>query len=73
MRRYIERVSRVEPERAMAQIVAQLGRAHRVKARANGWECWRGPKPRRVRFFVEPGEPRRVVTIVGAFDGMHER
>jgi hypothetical protein len=73
VRRYIERVARVDPERAMREIVGQLRSAHRVKTRANGWECWRGPKPRRVRFFVDAGEQRRVVTIVGAFDGMRAR
>jgi hypothetical protein len=71
VRRYCERIDRsATPEEAMRAIVSQLASARRVKERTNGLDLWRGPKPRRVRFFVQEGAQRIVTTIVEAHDGL---
>lgn len=72
VQRYIERVRRGLPyDQALGEIVYQSHHAHFVKALPSGLELWRGPKPRRLRFRVDPsrdgGKPR-LVTVLFAFD-----
>lgn len=44
--------------------------AHFVKSLDSGAELWRGPKPRRLRFLVGPGEGGlpALLTVLAAFD-----
>lgn len=72
VQRYIQRVRRGLPyDQAIGELVYQSHHAHFVKALPGGLELWRGPKPRRLRFRVEPagngGRPR-LVTVLFTFD-----
>jgi hypothetical protein len=77
VRRYIERARRGLPyDQALGELVYQSHHAHFVKTLPGGLELWRGPKPRRLRFRVEPaldGGKARLVTVLGSFDGMGNR
>lgn len=52
---------------ARTELRDMIDRAHPVKRAANGLELWRGPKPRRIRFYVD--DRGSVVTVMMAFDG----
>ena len=52
--RYIQRVMRGRPaDRARADLLWMLERAHFVKALPGGLELWRGPKPLRLRLRIK--------------------
>lgn len=54
-------------EQALGAIIADSERAHRVHVQDSGHEVWRGPRPRRLRYVVEPsripGELPALVTV----------
>ena len=69
--RYRERIERGIPiEHAIAALRHQMSRARYVKnMNHNGYELWRGPKPRRLRFLISRfGEDVELVTVLRAFD-----
>ena len=69
--RWIERVdTSASPGDAVLAITVDAASAHMIKTQRNGLDVWRGPKPRRARFLVSQG---RLVTALGAFDGMVRR
>lgn len=71
--RYIVRVrgDRIGYERALRELVYQVSNAHKTKDLPGGLEQWRGPKPLRIRFRVDPkAEPMpSVVTVLTDHDG----
>lgn len=73
--RYIERVRpRISRELARQELEAAASTAHYVGSRADGAERWRGPRPRRLRFIVEPGSPPKLITVLaGCEAGRRDR
>lgn len=70
--RYIQRVMRGRTvERARADLVWMLERAHFVKTLPSGMDLWRGPKPLRLRLRVD-GE-RNLVTVLTDCDRRRQR
>jgi len=86
LRRYVERTRQVTEDRArqiladerarsamLGELIPQTEGAHLVATavRRDGCKLWRGPKPRRLRFVVGPGEghAEALVTVLDAFDG----
>jgi hypothetical protein len=73
--RYIARVrTGIEYRRALGELISMSERAHFVKTRRDGYELWRGPPPRRLRFVVGsnmPGKPQ-LLTVLFAFDRERE-
>lgn len=57
-------------EDALATLIDESRGAHRVKLLPSGAELWRGPKPRRLRYIVQPGEGSlpALVTVLGSHD-----
>ena len=85
LQRYVEVTRRVtearakeilsaEPARAklLGELVRETEGAHRVRDQRDGCSLWRGPKPRRLRLIVGPGEGDRpaLVTVLAAHDGL---
>ena len=71
--RYIVRVrgDRVGYERALRELIHQVEHGHKTHDLPSGLEQWRGPKPLRIRFRVDPSaEPMpAVVTVLTDYDG----
>lgn len=61
-------------ESDLARLGHECGRAHHVKATRDDCHLWRGPKPRRLRFIVGPGEGEKLalVTVLPACDAAKE-
>lgn len=59
-------------EEDMARLARETSRAHHVKATRDDCHLWRGPKPRRLRFIVGPGEGEKLalVTVLPACDAV---
>lgn len=57
-------------ETALVELIDESRAAHFVKVLDSGLELWRGPKPRRMRYLVGPGEGDMpaLVTVLFAFD-----
>jgi len=70
--RYRDRVHRgINYDRALDEILEMCERAHYVKDYHGGAQCWRGPKPMRLRLLVAPStgdELPQVMTILPACD-----
>lgn len=71
--RYIERARPgLSYERALAELIDESTRAHRVKEISPGLSLWRGPKPMRLRYRVAdpttPDELPQLVTVLTSFD-----
>jgi len=65
--RYIVRVrgDRISYERALHELSHQVSRGHKTHDLPSGLEQWRGPKPLRIRFRVDPSaEPMPAVVTV---------
>lgn len=66
-----------EPTRArmLGELVRETEGAHRVRDQRDGCALWRGPKPRRLRLIVGPGEGDRpaLVTVLPAHDGLRPK
>ncbi|HTQ79796.1 MAG TPA: hypothetical protein VMM92_07355 [Thermoanaerobaculia bacterium] len=75
--RYIERFApRLSYEEALADLIRASHEARRVKILPTGLVLYRGPKPRRLRFFlqeaVEPPALPILVTVCGkSGDSLH--
>ena len=55
VRRYIERVApALSYEDALERMISESEASHYVRKERDGCELWRGPKPGRVRFIVQP-------------------
>lgn len=66
--RYLERIRPgIDRSRARNELRAIVSGAHLVKRAATGLFIWRGPKPRRLRLYVD--DRGSVVTVMGAWDG----
>ncbi len=70
VRRYIKRFApRCTYEEALSELIRASGEARRVKTLPTGLALYRGPKPRRLRFFLQEGvEPPALpilVTVLG--------
>lgn len=57
--------------RVLAELVDDVSGAHEVRATRDGCALWRGPRPRRLRYIVGPGEGERpaLVTVLPTHDG----
>lgn len=72
VRRYIERVApRLSYEDALERMISESERSHYVRTERDGCELWRGPKPARARFIVQPQATGLPVlrTVLAEFDG----
>jgi hypothetical protein len=69
--RYIQRFARgLTYEQALEDLIAYSGTAHYVKEWKPSIDLWKGPKPRRLRFWVgkrEDGAPQ-LITVMGGHD-----
>jgi hypothetical protein len=57
-------------ESALVELIDESRAAHFVKVLDSGLELWRGPKPRRLRYIVGPGEGNlpALVTVLRSHD-----
>lgn len=57
-------------ESALVELIDESRAAHFVKVLDSGLELWRGPKPRRLRYIVGPGEGSlpALVTVLRSHD-----